>query len=143
MKKQLLCLLLTALTGLFFLSAGTLIAADDDNEFPEEIMIDNEGYRQDRKGPVNFSHLSHAEDYDAACTDCHHDYVDGKNLWEEGDDVETCTECHDPLESDGKIKKLMLAYHGLCIGCHKKLVKEGVTEDAPYKKCYECHEKKN
>jgi hypothetical protein len=142
MKKKFALLFIITFSALLFLCAGALIAADDSDEPPEEIVIDNEGYRQDRKGPVNFAHLSHAEDYDAACTACHHDYEDGKNVWEEGDPVNKCSECHDPLESDGNIKKLMIAYHRNCIACHKQLAKEGTSEDAPYKKCYECHEKK-
>lgn len=135
------------LTGIIFacslfLCSGALIAQDDAGEMPEEIVINNEDYRQNRKGPVTFSHQAHAEDYEVACKDCHHDYEDGKNVWEEGDPVNRCSECHDPVSSDGNVKKLMLAYHRNCIGCHKKLVKEGTSEEAPYKKCYECHEKK-
>lgn len=127
---------------IFFLNTDALIAQDNEGEMPEEIVIDNEGYRQNRKGPVTFSHLAHAEDYEVTCNECHHDYEDGKNVWKEGDSVNKCSECHDPVDSDGNLKKLMLAYHRNCIGCHKKLVKEGTSEEAPYKKCYECHEKK-
>ena len=130
-----------ALGCMLIVNTGVLIA-DDEEEMPEEIVLDNEGFRQNRKGPVTFSHLSHAEDYEVSCKECHHDYEDGKNIWEEGDPVNKCAECHDPVDNDEEIKKLMIAYHRNCIGCHKKLVKEGTSEEAPYNKCYQCHEKK-
>ncbi|MBN2125483.1 MAG: cytochrome c3 family protein [Deltaproteobacteria bacterium] len=146
MKRKLAAVFAILLIGLFFLSTAVLTAADnsdEEQEPPDEIVISNEGYRQDRKGPVTFTHLNHAEDYDVSCKECHHDYDEGKNIWEMGDPVTRCVECHDPLESDGNLIKLMLAYHRNCIGCHKKLVKEGISEEAPYKKCYQCHEKKS
>ena len=142
MSRKFFILLGVTFACFLFLSSGALIAQDDGGEMPEEITIDNEDYRQNRKGVVTFSHLAHAEDYEVACNECHHDYEDGKNVWEEGDPVNKCSECHDPVVSDGNLKKLMLAYHTNCVGCHKKLVKEGTSEEAPYKKCYECHEKK-
>ncbi len=142
MNRKFFILLGITIACFLFLNTGALIAEDDDEEMPEEIVIDNEDYRQNRKGPVTFSHLSHAEDYEVACAECHHDYEDGENIWEEGDPVNRCSECHDPVDNDGNLKKLMLAYHRNCMGCHKKLVKEGVSEEAPFKKCYECHEKK-
>lgn len=108
---------------------------------PESIVIENEGYEKDRKGPVKFSHLSHVEDYEAACDACHHDYQGGKNVWKEGDPVKKCADCHSPLESKENAKKLSIAFHKNCKSCHKKAVQEGVSEDAPYKSCYHCHER--
>ena len=141
MNKKFFSLLAIALGCMLIVHTGVLIA-EDEEEMPEEIVLDNEGYRQNRKGPVTFSHLAHAEDYEVNCTECHHDYEDGKNIWEEGDPAYKCSECHDPVENDEEIKKLMVAYHRNCMGCHKKLVKEGMSEEAPYKKCYQCHEEK-
>ena len=123
-----------------FLAAGSPEAADE-QEPPDEIEISNEGYRTDRKGPVPFDHLTHAEDYDAECADCHHDYQDGENVWEEGARVEGCSACHSPLEDQGNAKKLRTAFHLNCKGCHRTLLREGVTEDAPFKSCYHCHER--
>jgi len=108
------------------------------SEMPEEMMIDNEGYKSDRKGPVPFSHQTHAEDYGLSCDECHHVYESGKNVWEEGDEVQKCTTCHDPKESKGDVKKLQLAFHRNCKNCHR----ESGSEDAPYKTCYGCHQKK-
>ena len=139
-KKILTALIISAIVTIF-MAAGALKATEE-QEFPDEIVLDNQGYKTDRKGPVTFSHLDHAEDYEIACNECHHEYEDGKNTWKEGDPVNKCMECHAPEESDGNIKKLSIAFHKNCKGCHKKLAREGST-DAPFKQCTECHEKKS
>ncbi len=115
------------------------LSADD---MPEDILIENEGYATDRKGPVSFSHLSHSEDYGVECRECHHIYEDGENVWDESDEVQKCRECHIPTENRGKVKKLKIAFHRKCKNCHRKLTKEGMSDDAPYRKCSDCHEKK-
>jgi hypothetical protein len=121
--------------GLVFLAFGVLTAAD----VPDEILIENEGYTSDKKGPVKFSHKKHSTDYGATCTDCHHQYEGGKNVWKEGQPVKKCSSCHDPQKSEGNVQKLMTAYHNNCKGCHK----EHPDKNAPYKKCNDCHQKKN
>jgi Class III cytochrome C family len=133
-------LLTVILAFLLFLIVGTLKASEKQS-VPEEIIFENEGYKSDKKGPVEFSHLNHSEDYEVACTDCHHDYQDGKNVWKEGDPVKKCIECHSPLKSEGKVKRLNLAFHRNCKNCHKDLAKKGITKEAPYKKCNDCHQK--
>ena len=138
MNKKLLSLLIVVFTGLLFLGVGVLIAAD----VPDEIMIENQGYKKDKKGPVKFHHKKHHADYKVACTDCHHHYEKGKNVWKEGDPVKKCSECHNPLKKQGKVKKLQNAYHKNCKTCHKKLVKAGESDKAPFKKCNQCHAKK-
>ena len=107
-------------------------------EMPEEMIIDNRGYKSEKKGPVPFSHQTHAEDYGLSCDECHHVFESGKNVWEEGDEVQTCKTCHDPRESKGEAKKLQIAFHRACKDCHK----ESGSNEAPYRKCYECHKKK-
>jgi hypothetical protein len=114
------------------------IFAFSGSEMPEKIVIDNKGYKSDRKGPVPFNHQAHAEDYGIACDECHHVYQNGKNVWEEGDEVQKCSACHDPKESKGDVKKLQIAFHTNCRNCHK----ESGSEDAPWKTCYGCHKKK-
>lgn len=136
MKKGLLMLVLVVLTGLVFVAVGALTAAD----VPEEIMIENQGYKADKKGPVKFSHKKHSTEHKVACTECHHSYQDGKNVWKEGDPVKKCADCHNPLKKEGKVKKLQNAYHKSCKTCHKKVTKEG--QKAPFKKCNDCHQKK-
>jgi hypothetical protein len=108
------------------------------SEIPEKLVINDQGYKSVKKGPVPFNHQAHAEDYGVACDECHHVYKNGKNVWEEGDQVQKCIACHDPRESKGDVKKLQIAFHRNCIDCHKE---SGSTE-APYKRCYGCHKKK-
>jgi hypothetical protein len=126
---------------------GVLLAAakaevvPKSNNVPDEIIINNKGYSQDRKPPVLFTHSNHSQMYNLSCDACHHLYEDGKNAWKESDPVNKCIECHDPIRSDGDVKKLKLAYHGSCVGCHSKLSKEGKSTDAPYKQCYKCHKR--
>lgn len=138
MKKKLTCLLMALFAGLLLVNLGDLIA----DEPPDDIVIDNEGYKTDRKGPVTLSHLNHYEDYEVTCEECHHDYQGGENVWKEGDPVKKCLECHSPLENQDNVKKLQIAYHKNCKNCHRQLAKDGISEDAPYKQCTDCHEKK-
>lgn len=139
MTKHLIRLVLLLGAGMIALMVGPL-SADD---MPEDILIENEGYKPDRKGPVNFPHLSHAEDYEIECRECHHVYEDGENVWDESEPVQKCSKCHSPIENQGKIKKLKIAFHRNCKNCHRKVTKEGLSEDAPYRKCSDCHEKKS
>jgi len=127
------------LAGLFFFAAGGLIA----NEIPDFIELDQDLYKSNRKGPVPFEHGMHTEDYEVVCNKCHHIYKDGNNVWKEADPVQKCEACHDPSESKGDIKKLRLAFHKNCKGCHKELKKEGISDEAPYRRCSDCHEKKS
>jgi len=138
MNKRFLTVLVASLTGLLFLTVGILVAAD----IPEQITIQNTGYKQDKKGPVVFNHKKHQVDYKIACTTCHHNYENGKNVWKEGDPVQPCKTCHNPLKKQGKIPKLQNAYHKECKNCHRDLAKEG-KKTGPFKKCSECHQKKS
>ena len=137
MHKKFMTLVLVFLAGMLFLAVGALTAAD----MPDEINISNEGYKKDIKGPVKFHHKKHVEDYKVACTDCHHDYQNGKNVWKEGDPVKKCSECHNPLKKQGDVDKLQNAFHKNCKDCHKEAEKAG-KKNAPFKKCNDCHEKK-
>ena len=130
MKKGFLTLLVL-LTGLVFIAVGVLTAAD----VPEEAVIENSGYKSDKKAPVKLSHKKHSAEYGVACADCHHDYQGGKNVWKEGDPIKKCAECHDPKKKQGKADKLKNAYHKNCKNCHKEKGK------GPFKKCAECHKK--
>jgi class III cytochrome C family protein len=137
MKRKFLSLLLVVFTGLLFLTVGALTAAD----VPDEVNIENQGYKSNKKGPVKLSHKKHSADYKIACADCHHDYKDGKNVWKEGDPVKKCGDCHDPKKKQGKTMKLKNAYHKNCKNCHKDLGKAG-KPTGPFKKCNDCHAKK-
>ena len=134
-KKGISTLIIIAISSVLFLAVGALIAAD----VPEQIKIENQGYKSDKKGPVEFHHKKHSTDYNIACIDCHHVYDGGNNVWKEGDPVKKCIECHDP-EKSGDTMKLQNAFHKNCKDCHKEISKEG--KEAPYKKCTDCHGKK-
>jgi len=125
----------------FLFMTAISLNADQAQEMPEEIVISNAVYKTDRKGPVRFSHSEHAEGYVESCDGCHHEYKDGKNIWQEGQPVKKCSACHDPSKSEGRIKKLNIAFHKNCKGCHRELAKEGPTQ-APYRQCTDCHEKR-
>lgn len=135
MKSKLCASAIVIVCGLVLLSVGTPFG---NPSAPDEVMIDNKGYGADKKGPVKLTHKKHAQDYKVACTDCHHEFKDGKNVWKEGDPVKKCSACHDPEAKKDNADKLQNAYHKNCQGCHKQL--QG--KDAPYKKCNDCHEKK-
>ena len=139
MNKKFMGLLMILFTCLLFHYVNDLSAVDQ----PDDIMIENEGYKPDRKGPVSFSHTNHAEDYEVSCMQCHHEYKDGENIWNEGDPVKKCVECHSPLANQGEAKKLSIAFHKNCKACHRNLAKEGISKDAPYKQCTNCHEKRS
>ena len=137
MKKQILFVSGVILSVALFTGVGFLIATD----VPDEINIKADAFPKHKKGPVKLTHKKHNVDYKIACADCHHVYKEGKNIYKEGDPVQKCSACHDPVESKGKVKKLMLAYHKNCMGCHKALEKAG-KETGPTKKCNDCHQKK-
>lgn len=106
-------------------------------EIVDVITIENQGYTSDKKGPVKFSHLKHNKEYDIDCVQCHHLYQDGENIWKEGDKVDKCVVCHDPVEDKDKAIKLQSAFHKNCRDCHSEANKEG--KEAPSIKCTECH----
>lgn len=129
------------LAGFFFMTTGGLVA--EEMEMPEFIELDQDLYGADRKGPVPFEHEVHTEFFEVACEECHHVYEEGENVWEEGDPVQKCSACHDPLESEGEVKNLRLVFHRNCKGCHMQLKKEGISEDAPYRRCSGCHQRQS
>jgi hypothetical protein len=137
-KKPVICFKIFLIGASIFCGSGSIA-----NEIPDFIELDQDVYKSNRKGPVPFEHEMHAEDYEVACDECHHIFKEGKNVWKEGDPVQRCVACHDPSKSEGDVKKLRLAFHKNCKGCHRKLKKEGISEDAPYRKCTDCHRKKS
>ena len=152
MTKRFYILFTAILTGLVFISVGTLIAGDK-QVVPDDISIENKGYKKDKKRPVLLTHKKHTDPtkdkgYGVACADCHHVYTDGKNVWKGDaasfDHVDKCSKCHDisknTKENGVKVVKLQNAYHKNCKNCHKALKKEG-KETGPFKKCNGCHKK--
>lgn len=141
-NRKLLILIMVIFTGAAFLATGALTAA----EAPDCVTIDNKGYERNIKGPVTLSHKKHAKEYGAKCTDCHHDYQDGKNVWKEGDPVKKCAECHSPTQKQGNALKLNNAYHQNCLGCHKEMAQAGKIPRKEamklIRKCDTCHAEK-
>ena len=95
MKKTTMTVLMV-ISAVLFLVGSALIAAEAPLP-PETLTMTGEGkgYKGRPAGPVEFNHKKHAEDYNIACADCHHVYEDGKNIWKEGDPVQTCDSCHE------------------------------------------------
>ena len=137
MRKRILFLGAVIISIALFAGVGIPLATNA----PEEISILDPAIAKHKKGAVNFTHKKHAVDYKIACTECHHVYKEGKNVYKEGDPIQKCSGCHDPVKSEGKVKKLMLAFHKNCQGCHKALEKAG-KPTGPTKKCNDCHAKK-
>lgn len=145
MRRNLIaaCLALSAL--FMFVAAFVVIAAD----VPETIVIESSLWPNPTKGLVTFSHQKHSTDYKVACTECHHKYENGTNVWKEGDPVKKCDECHtEPtikrekkLPEDQKKLNLKLAFHNNCVGCHKAYKKEHKGSKPPTS-CSKCHPKK-
>ncbi len=145
-NKKLLSLLLVTIFGMIFLAVGALTATD----VPDTIKIASKVYPKLTKPAVTLTHKKHSVDYKIACTECHHDYKDGKNIWEEGKKVEKCEVCHkEPKKPKGdktkmkkaeKIKKYHYsAIHANCRDCHKKL-KKAKKPTGPVT-CAKCHVK--
>jgi cytochrome c553 len=148
MKKMLLLGIVVGVLCLFVsagIYAGTTV--------PDVIKMENKAYSAHTKGIVEFSHKKHAEEYKAACGDCHHD-KDGKPLTlKAGDNVQSCIECHKTPGEKPKGKdapkltdKEELQYHAEalhqnCQGCHKEFKKKNPASEAPTT-CVKCHPKK-
>ena len=127
MKKWLYLIVAVA-----FVAGGiiSIALAQSDN-----VTIDNK-YPKDTKPPYVFAHKAHV-DKGVACTECHHTWKK-----EERDTPQKCAECHKARKAkDEEITTLKNAYHKQCMGCHKKLKKDGKPH-GPTAKCSECHPKK-
>lgn len=135
-----------ALSALFMLTAAFVVIAAD---APETIVLESALWPEPTKGLVEFSHKKHQTDYKLACTECHHKYENGTNVWKEGDPVQKCEACHTEatikgekrLPDDQKKLNLKLAFHNNCVDCHKAFKKEHKDSKAPTT-CGKCHPKK-
>ncbi|MBW1981720.1 MAG: cytochrome c3 family protein [Deltaproteobacteria bacterium] len=148
-RKTLIVLAIAAfLSGAVFLS---LSGAADAPKVPDVISLKSTLWTTHTKSAVEFHHKNHIEKYKIACTECHHHYEGGKNVWKEGDPVKKCQDCHNEPTVKGEMKlppdkkklNLKLAFHNNCIGCHKKLKKEDRKKYAKIPTtCAKCHPKK-
>jgi c(7)-type cytochrome triheme protein len=119
----------------FILLANSLMAQSD------MMILDSlRGLSGKKRPPVPFPHNLHVEK-GLSCKDCHHLYKKGGNVLDESNLTEgnkeiRCSSCH------GSKSRLNLeqAYHGQCMGCHKKPLKE--QKKAPPRYCGGCHVRK-
>lgn len=92
----------------------------------EPLKLGTEG----RKLPqVTFSHKIHTEKSRIGCADCHHRDKYPK-------EPQGCLKCHPAKDVKGNIPTAKMAFHKLCLTCHKESPAKGIT--APTK-CNECH----
>ena len=133
--------------GILLATPGTGNTTDSAKDRPaglaeelDSILIDNKGYKKQRKGPVEFTHLEHAKDYKLSCWDCHHDYKDEENVWVPWGTTQKCSECHDPQKKQDKVASLQKAFHLNCRNCHKALQQQD-KDTGPYRECSGCHTK--
>jgi hypothetical protein len=116
------------------------IAVEERTRGMDYLEINKDVYLTERMGPVRFTHDRHFEDYDIACEECHHVYVDGKNVWSPDDAVDQCESCHHPAAPSDSVYTLEIAFHRNCIDCHQAL-REGDRLPAPAPVlCLGCHE---
>ena len=125
---------------LFTAFAGENESVDDEDNL-DVIVINNDVYEKDRRGPVIFPHLKHAKDDKLLCWECHHEYDDGgNNIYVPWNSTLACADCHDPDEKVDNVVKLQTAYHLSCKNCHEKMKIYG-DEPFAYRKCNRCHER--
>ncbi|NVM21274.1 MAG: cytochrome c3 family protein [Desulfobacterales bacterium] len=149
MKKRSLLMLVFAAMAVVFVFSVVYAA----QQAPDNITMNSKVYKKHKKVLVNLTHKKHNVDYKIGCTDCHHVYKDGKNVWKEGDEVQKCDACHKeakaPKAKEGepklskkeKIKGFHYsAIHANCVGCHKDL-KAAAKPTGPTV-CKDCHPKK-
>ncbi|UCG81281.1 MAG: cytochrome c3 family protein [Desulfobacterales bacterium] len=115
---------------------------------PETMTMNSGVYAKHTKTLVTFTHKKHNVDYKITCSDCHHLYEGGKNVWKEGSEVKKCEACHteakapkdDKTPKAEKITKYHYsAIHANCQGCHKELKKTGKPTGPTA--CKDCHPK--
>ncbi|MBA3035923.1 MAG: cytochrome c3 family protein [Desulfobacterium sp.] len=144
-------IIVTLIVGIaaLFLSASIFAGAT----IPDAMNLETKGY-ECQKGPVQFSHKKHSEEYKVACGDCHHDSK-GKPLADlkATDKVQNCIECHKKpgakpkgkdapkLSEKEALEYNAEAFHKNCINCHKEFNKKNNTKAAPTT-CTKCHAKK-
>jgi hypothetical protein len=103
----------------------------------EEIVLDHpDAYASRKRTAVTFPHELHMDTFD--CLECHHDYVKGENVLDEGELEEgnpaiRCTSCHHSASRPD----LRHAYHFQCMGCHRRMRIEGQATGPEL--CGECH----
>ncbi len=117
-------------------------------DVPEQdvLMLNSSLFQEHRMPVVAFPHTFHYDDLGLDCTECHHLYKGGKNVWDEDQPVKKCQECHTDATTKNELRlpipkqklNLKLAFHNNCIGCHRKYNHENHVHTAPIR-CQDCH----
>jgi hypothetical protein len=140
--------LVTVLAVVAFMSGVVLLSLSKAANVPDVITLQSTLWKTHTKSAVVFPHKKHSAEYKIACTECHHVYKDGKNVWKEGDPVKKCEVCHTEPTVVGEMglppakKKLnlKLAFHDDCLKCHRELkMKDRVKYAKIPVTCTQCH----
>lgn len=124
MKKIIPALLAMVLVLVFLLPA-----------FGQEdiVVLQDPAFTTPKRPAAVFKHDEHNELAQIEdCTPCHHEDVDEEGVFIEGDPENKCSDCHSVEKGDGT--PLKLAYHKMCIDCHKEKKAGPVA-------CGQCHVK--
>jgi len=130
------------LLALVIMAFGTicLVSGLPASDVPDTITMDSSVYKEHKKSLVTWGHSEHADDFGVECSDCHHKFSGGENVWQEGDPVQKCEACHaDPNKPRGKglskgqkVGSHYWALHENCRACHQE------QESGPVA-CNDCH----
>lgn len=99
----------------------------------EVLSLKHRAFEERQRPGVTFSHAKHFATI--GCTECHHFYVNGQNVWDESRET-NCAACHG-LKAEGSKMGLMKAFHQNCMGCHRK-GKSAAGQTLPVM-CGQCH----
>jgi len=137
---------------MLILGIGMLLWAVNLDAQPENILLaDKSVFTNPSRPPVEFPHMQHI-DAGMDCSDCHHRFKDGENIVDEAELEEgapgiKCAACHKnetgfrfKPDLDPTTLTLRQAYHRMCIGCHRKLIREK-KQSGPVT-CGDCHPRK-
>jgi hypothetical protein len=145
MKRRSLIVSAVVALAVVFLCVGVYAT----QQAPDTMTMDSKVFAKHTKTLVTFNHKKHNVDYKLACTECHHHFEGGKNVWKEGDEVKKCDVCHTEakaptgkeapkLSKKEEIQKYYFsAIHENCVGCHKDL-KKAAKPTGPTA-CKDCH----
>ncbi len=142
LKKIIVC----SVVSMFVLGGAVISSLASDEKGPAEITIVDS--KSAKPKPAVFPHKLHQEKF--KCVECHHTMADGKQVpYTEGMKIQECETCHTGDTLAGKTKgnlkldTLKGAGHGLCLDCHKEMVKKDPELKAKkLDKCNTCHSKK-
>ena len=119
---------IVALVAMVAFLAMAVVAFGAPPAAPADDLMISKAEGAEKKPPVPFSHVKHAE-VAPDCKTCHH-------TWDGEGAVKKCSECH-KAKKDGKKIDSKNAAHKSCRGCHRGMKKaEKKTGPTPCKGCH-------